>query len=89
MELTVIQAGSALRQLVPELAFSGAKINEALQIRHPQSPWDLDHLLKFQYINKVVLSSAQGLDLEGGLFKVRQLQRGESGALMEGTDVIL
>ena len=89
MDLRVVQAGSALRHLVPELAIPGAKIDTALQVRHPRSPWDLDHLLQFQWNSKVVLSSAQGLELKGGLFKVRQMQRDADGEVQEGRDVVL
>ena len=52
-----------------------------LQLRHPRSPWDLEHLLQFQWSSKVVLATATGVELKGGLFKVRmawqQLRNGD------------
>ena len=89
MDLAVVQAGSALRHLVPELMSPGAKISDALHILHPHSPWDLDHLLQFRWSSKVVLSSAQGLELKGGLFKVPHVHRDGQGKLVEGRDVVM
>ena len=89
MDLRVVQAGSSLRLLVPELAVPGAKIDTVLRIRHPGSSWDLEHLLRHQWSSKVVLSSAQGLEMEGGLYRVRQMQRDADGELKEGRDVVL
>ena len=89
MDLTVVQAGSALRHLVPELCSPGAKISDALQLIHPRTPWDLDHLLQFQWSSKIVLKSTQGLELKGGLFKVPQIRRDDSGRLVEEADVIM
>ena len=89
MDLNIVQAGTAIQHLMPEMAFTGTKISEVLQIRHPRSPWDLNHLLQFEFSSKMVLSSAQGLELKGGLYKVKQMQRDEKGALMEGKDVVL
>ena len=89
MDLTVVQAGSALRHLVPELCSPGAKISDALHLIHPCTPWNLDHLLQFQWSSKVVLSSTQGLELKGGLFKVPQIRRDGDGRLVEGTDVVM
>ena len=89
MDLHVVQAGSALQLLVPKLAIPGAKIDTVLQIRHPGSSWDLEHLLRHQWSSKVVLSSAQGLEMEGGLYRVRQMQRDADGELKEGRDVVL
>ena len=44
-----------------------------MQIRHPLMPWDLEHLLRFQWSSKVVLMSDTGLELKGGLFRVNQV----------------
>ena len=60
-----------------------------LQLRHPCMPWDLEHLLQFQWSSKVVLTTPSGLELKGGLFKVRQVLRDGAGALQEGNDVVL
>ena len=89
MDLGVVQAGSALRHLVPELMSPGAKISDALHILHPRSPWDLDHLLQFQWSSKVVLSTTQGLELKGGLFKVPQVKRDDQGRLIEGREIVM
>ena len=52
-------------------------------------PWDLEHLLQFQWSSKVVLTTPSGLELKGGLFKVRQVLRDGAGALQEGSEVVL
>ena len=59
------------------------------QVLHPRCPWDLDHLLQFQWNSKVVLTTSSGLELKGGLYKVRQVLRDGDGALQEGSDVVL
>ena len=89
MDLRVVQAGSALQLMVPELDIPGAKIDTALQIRHPGSSWDLEHVLRYQGRSKVVLSSERGLEMEGGLYRVRQMQRDADGELKEGGDVVM
>ena len=52
-------------------------------------PWDLDHLLQFQWSSKVVLITPTGLELKGGLFKVRQVQRDDNDNLQEGKEIVL
>ena len=51
--------------------------------------WDVERLSQSQWHNEVVLSTASGLQLKGGLFKVRQVLRDGDGALQEGNDVML
>ena len=77
--------------MVPELAVSGTRIDTVMKLHHPRcASWDLEHLLRFQGSSKVVLKSVRdGLELRGGLFNVRQLQRDAEGELQEGQDVIL
>ena len=91
MELRVVQAGGGLRQLVPELAVPGTRIDTVLKLRHPRcASWDLEHLIRFQGSSKVVLKSVRGgIELRGGLSKIRQMRRDAEGELTEGKDVVL
>ena len=91
MELRMVQAGGSLRQLIPELAVPGTRIDTVLKIRHPRcTSWDLEHLIRFQGSSKVVLKSVRGgVELRGGLFKVRQMRRDAEGELKEDEDVVL
>ena len=73
-----------LTQMLPNPALA-----VPLQLRHPCMPWDLEHLLQFQWSSKVVLTTPSGLELKGGLFKVRQVLRDGAGALQEGNEVVL
>ena len=91
MDLNIVQAGSALLRLIPEMAFPGVKVNQVLRIHHPCTHWDLGHLLQFDLNTKVVLSSTSGLELRGGLHQMKHTHRDvHSGALVEGpNDIIL
>ena len=60
-----------------------------MQLHHPRRQWDLGHLLQFQWDSRVVLVTRQGLELRGGLFKVRQMRRAADGSLQEGDEVVL
>jgi hypothetical protein len=59
MDLNLIQAGSAMHQLIPEIAFPGLKINEVLKVCSSRGGWDLEHLLKFDFTSKVGASSIE------------------------------
>ena len=60
-----------------------------LQLRHPRCPWDLEHLLQFQWSSKVVLATATGVELKGGLFKVRMARQQPGNGEEEEEEVVL
>ena len=75
--------------LFTPLPCSPSHCHVPFQLRHPLMPWDLEHLLQFQWSGKVVLTTPSGLELKGGLFKVRQVLRDGVRALQEGNDVVM
>ena len=59
-----------------------------LQLHHPHIPWAAEHLLDMERETKVVLVSASGLELKGGLYRVRQM-RSFKGQLRQGDETLL